>query len=287
MKLIATDMDGTLVNQNREVTEENAKRIIEAQEKGIIVVVVTGRDYTEAVKPLKDVGIRCPIICVNGAETRTEEGEIVENTFLTLKQFRLIEECLKKNQIYFEIYTTKGSYTNDRQQALQLVVDVIQSAGHQLSIEQCLEIAERRFQNGEIIFNEDYDSIITSENVRILKVLAFSQNHNAREKAKAALMSDEYDLTISSSAHDNLEITNKDAKKGIALAKFALREGIEMKDVAAIGDNFNDISMLELAGMSIAMENAEPEVKEICSYETKSNDEHGVAYAIRNYILDK
>ncbi|WP_084787800.1 Cof-type HAD-IIB family hydrolase [Anaerobacillus alkalidiazotrophicus] len=286
MKLIATDMDGTLVDHMRELPGENAKAILAAQEGGILVVVATGRDYTEAIKPLKEAGIRCPIICVNGAEIRSEEGEIIDSTPLSTKQFREIETILGSLDIYYEIYTTKGAFTKDRKQALQVVIDVIESTGFDASEKEALQIAERRFQQGEITYVESFDNLVEDQNVEILKVLAFTKDEKARLDGKNKLENPFYELSISSSASDNLEISSRNAQKGIALKMFAENKGISMEEVMAIGDNFNDVSMLKAAGISVAMGNAEPEIKDICSYITKTNDENGVAFAINKFLKE-
>lgn len=285
MRLIATDMDGTLLNQEREVSQENANAIIQAQEKGITVVVATGRDYTEAINPLKRAGLRCPIISVNGAEMRSEDGEKLVSTPLSYKQYKIINDTLRENKIYYEIYTSKGAYTNNQELALQVVVDVLKSTGEVEGDEEHLfQIAERRFQNAEIVFVEDYHEIIEDEKVEIHKVLAFTMDDTAKLKARQELQKNQYALSVSSSAHENLEITNINAQKGIALQQYAKSKGIKMEDVMAIGDNFNDLSMLEVAGVSVAMENAEQKVKDVCLFVTKANDENGVAFAINEFI---
>lgn len=286
MKIIATDMDGTLLDHNRELTEENARAIVKAQEKGVTVVVATGRDYTEAVNPLKRAGIRCPIIAVNGAEIRSEEGGKILSTPLTYEQFKLINDVLTENNIYFEIYTSKGAYTNNQELALQVVVDVLKSSNEPGADNEAhmYELAERRFQNAEILVTDDYEKIIENETVEIHKALAFTLDDQARNNARKQLEKKENMLSVSSSGHENLEITNIHAQKGIALKAFADRLGVAMRDVMAIGDNYNDISMLKAAGISVAMENAEQEVKDISSFVTKTNDDSGVAFAIHRYI---
>ncbi|MCD8502211.1 MAG: Cof-type HAD-IIB family hydrolase [Bacillaceae bacterium] len=286
MKIIATDMDGTLLDHNRELTEENARAIVKAQERGVTVVVATGRDYTEAVNPLKRAGIRCPIIAVNGAEIRSEEGEKILSTPLTYEQIKVIKDVLTENNIYFEIYTSKGAYTNNHNLALQVVVDVLKSSNEPGADDEAhmFEVAERRFQNAEIMITDDYEKIIEDRTVEIHKALAFTIDDQARNKAREQLMKKENLLSVSSSGHENLEITNVHAQKGIALQAFADRLGVSMEEVMAIGDNFNDMSMLEVAGVSVAMENAEQEVKDISTFVTKTNDESGVAYAINKYL---
>ena len=87
-------------------------------------------------------------------------------------------------------------------------------------------------------------------------------------------------MTITTSGHKNLEITNKHAQKGIALEAFTKEKGIGLSETMAIGDSYNDVSMLERVGRAVAMENADFEIKSLCDVITDTNDEHGVAKAI-------
>src|SRR5699024_9410540 len=91
---------------------------------------------------------------------------------------------------------------------------------------------------------------------------------------------------LSSSARGNIEITHSDAQKGIALNTIAERLNIDMENVMAIGDNMNDISMLERVGYSVAMDNAAPEVKAIAKYQTDSNEHSGVGKAIMTLLKE-
>jgi hydroxymethylpyrimidine pyrophosphatase-like HAD family hydrolase len=87
-------------------------------------------------------------------------------------------------------------------------------------------------------------------------------------------------LEVSSSGHNNLEITHRNAQKGIALETFVKSKGIDISETMAMGDSFNDVSMLERVGRAVAMGNADYEIKTLCDVITATNDEHGVAQAI-------
>lgn len=94
-------------------------------------------------------------------------------------------------------------------------------------------------------------------------------------------------IVTTSSGPLNLEVMDQNGNKGNALKRMAEYYGIPLENTVAIGDNFNDIPMLQIAGLSIAMGNADPLVKEICDIVTHSNVENGVAYAIHQYILNE
>ncbi|HDC8080041.1 TPA: HAD-IIB family hydrolase, partial [Staphylococcus aureus] len=101
------------------------------------------------------------------------------------------------------------------------------------------------------------------------------------------ILAESPNLAISSSSRGNIEITHSDAQKGIALETIAERLGIEMKDVMAIGDNLNDVSMLEKVGYPVAMENGAEEVKKIANYVTDTNENSGVGKAIMKLLREQ
>ncbi|PYZ95316.1 hydrolase [Salipaludibacillus keqinensis] len=284
MEMIATDMDGTLLNDGRSVSEENIKAIEEAQRAGINVIVATGRDYTEAVTPLKEAGLKLPLICVNGADIRREDGQIIHQQTLNLDVFKQMNAILTKEDIYFEMYTTKGAYTNDDQKGIDLIVDLLLSTGDFSSYDQAMQLAEKRFQEGAINRAKDYQALLEeNSHIQLLKLLAFSKDEVSRERAKHQ-MEKELDVAISASARDNLEITHHEATKGSGIEIMSNHYGINLSETMAIGDNFNDVSMMKQAGYSVAMGNAEQEIKRICDHTTKKNTDNGVAHAIRSVI---
>ncbi|WP_100372786.1 Cof-type HAD-IIB family hydrolase [Bacillus sp. FJAT-45037] len=283
MKLIAIDMDGTLLNDQRKVTEENAKAIKFAQQKGIEVVIATGRDDKEARIPLTEAGLSCPVISVNGAEIQTANKKLLQKTSLARTTVKEITEILKENDVYYEIYTNQGAFTDDYEAGIQTVIDVLKSAGSTNTYEEMRKIAKERFSNGAVTHIEDYEVLFSNQNNDFYKVLAFSHNDSDRERARRKLDNMEA-IAVSSSASENLEITHKHAQKGVALREYATLKGILLEDVMVIGDNGNDLSMFEVAGVSVAMKNAIPKVKEAADEVTLSNDDSGVAIAIMKKI---
>lgn len=284
VKLIATDMDGTLLNQHHLVSAENARAIQEAQEQGIRVVVATGRSYREAQPVLQLAGIACPIICVNGAEIRTADGEIVKSVPLALEDYLAVEAVLREEGIYFEMYTNQGTFTNNRSEALRAVRDFIRQAHPELADEALDAAAERRFTSGELAEVGAYADLYREERLEIYKLWAFGDEPEVLART-AAKLQELPRVAVSSSARNNLEITHQDAQKGAALRHFAAQYQIGAEEIMAIGDNYNDLSMLSMAGFGVAMGNAEEDVKRVCSLIAPRNDQDGVAYAIRKWAL--
>ncbi|WP_261130065.1 Cof-type HAD-IIB family hydrolase [Bacillus sp. Marseille-Q3570] len=283
MKLIAIDMDGTLVNNNTTINEENVRAIKKAQEAGIHVIVATGRSYKEAVSPIEEAGLTLPIIAINGAQMRDEKGTIKQSITLSKDTFYKADEVLGGHSIYYELYTNKGTFSDNPEMAIDIIVDIIKSANPEVSDEKAHQLADYRINNGRIHTIEDYKEVVAEPDVEIYKLLAFSKNERDRKNALNDFLTFK-DLAVSKSAEANIEITHRDAQKGIAVKQYAEELGIPMSEVMAIGDNYNDVSMFELAGYSVAMGNAEEDIKKLCTFVTKTNDESGVAFAIQTFM---
>lgn len=285
IKCIATDMDGTLLTATQQITPENREAILKAKEKGVEVVVATGRSYQEAKFVLEEAGLKLPMICVNGAEVRSVEGEIVSSSPLNKDQARQAALRLVENGVYFEVYTNKGTFTEDEDKAISIIVDIFSTANPEVPIEKIAQAAEERLHKGLVRTIEHYDKLFEDGQYEIYKLLAFSLDDEKLAAANVALKEIE-GLAISSSGSENIEVTSKEAQKGIALEKFVASRGITMEDTMALGDNFNDASMLERVGKPVAMGNAVDQIKGLCGEVTLTNEESGVGVAIIKVLED-
>ncbi|RHW40271.1 HAD family phosphatase [Neobacillus notoginsengisoli] len=279
IRCIASDMDGTLLTAGQEITPETKEAIFKAQQLGVEFVVATGRSYQEARFVLEEAGVSCPMICVNGAEVRDADGAVVSTSALGTEEARDIAARLAANGVYFELYTNKGTYTDSYAKALEIITNIVLSANPGTEFEKAAAVAEERFRKGLIEKVGDYQEVFGDPDTKILKLLAFSLESDKLDAAKTDLEGIQ-DIAISSSGADNLEITAIGAQKGLALKKFVEGKGISLQETMALGDNYNDVSMFERVGVSVAMENAPGEIKELCSRITETNEESGVAKAI-------
>lgn len=283
VKLIATDMDGTLLNAAHEVSEENVKAIQYAQEQGITVVIATGRAFYEANDPIQPTGLKVPYICLNGAEVRDECFDIVHTSNLNHGLYQRIRNVLAEENIFYQVYTNLGIYTEDPERDLAIYLDIAKQAGQTPNVEKIREHIQHRIDVGSLKVVDNYDQVEDIPGELIMKVLAHDVDLEKVNRAKARLEKSG-NLAVSSSARGNIEITHIDAQKGLAVRTIADQLGIDMKDVMAVGDNLNDKSMLEVVGHPVAMENALPELKDIASYVTDTNEQSGVAKAIYHVI---
>lgn len=280
---IATDMDGTLLNGKMEVSEANRDAIKKAQKLGVEVIVATGRSYAEARFALEGSGIDCPIIAVNGAETRNAAGEVVQFTALEDGLASDIYRRLKDVGVYFEVFTNQGAYTDNPDKAVELLIDIVSSAHPEISVEEIRETAQRRVNEKLILPVDEYESIIYDIDHHIYKFFVFSIDDELLQVASDRLEGIA-GIAVSSSGNENLEVTSELAQKGIALEAFLSSKGLSMNDAFAVGDNYNDLSMLEKVGYSYAMGNAHENIKRACRFETADHNENGVAQAIEDVL---
>lgn len=279
IRVIASDMDGTLLNSKQEISKLNREAIHFALEQGIEVVIATGRSFEEAKFILEESNIKCPIIAVNGAEIRNIDGEIVRTTGMSGELASTIAGVLNQLGIHFEVYTNKGKYTQNYEKSINVIVDIYKTANSDRTIEEIRSMVEDKFTANFIHEVNNYERIFSNPEYVIYKIVVFSTDRDLLTKANASLKALK-EIKVTSSGHNNLEINHVQAQKGLALETFVKERGITLKETMAIGDNFNDLSMLKMAGYPVAMGNAEKEIKEVVANHTSSNDEDGVGKAI-------
>lgn len=283
-------MDGTLLNEYGRVSSENAEAIRKAQAAGIEVVVVTGRPYTNAILPLEKAELSCPIISLNGAEWRGRNGEIVKRIPLEKEMCKEIQAFCEEKDVYFEYFTNDGVFSKSSQDRfIQIMTTLNADKYPEVDLEILKGIvsqrSKERFKNENCQQVEHFDSLYEDEKKIIYKVFVLSSNLEQLKEIQQQLQQDSR-LTITSSERGNIEVNHPDAQKGIALKRYAESKGISMQDVMALGDNYNDLSMLQMVGRGVAMGNAADDIKKACRYETDSNVEHGVARAIEEMLSE-
>lgn len=283
IKLIASDMDGTLLNNNHDIDKETVEAIRKAEEAGIIFAISTGREY-ESVKPILDKhNIKAQCILSNGAEYRDEEGNILDKVNINEESAKRVIDILEKNNLSARIFTNKGVFTTStREEALKEVVYRTMSLNPDLTEDEAREISENLGFFTGLQYIENINKFF-EEGIEIRKFVAFNKDIDLINKMKKVISEIE-GLSISSSFIDNIEITDINAQKGIILEQVAVKMGIDREEVMILGDSFNDYSMFEIFEETVAMENAIPEVKAVAKYITDTNDNLGVAKAIYNVL---
>ncbi|ACD51245.1 haloacid dehalogenase [Clostridium botulinum] len=283
IKLIVSDMDGTLLNNNHDIDVETVEAIRKAEEAGIIFTISTGREYDSVKGILDKHNIRCQCILSNGAEYRDEEGNILEVININEEYAKQIIKILDENKLPARIFTDKGVFTTStREEALQEVVFRTLTFNPNLTEDEAKKMAEKEGFFTSLKYIDDVEKFF-EDGIEVRKFVAFHKDVELIDKIKKTVGKLE-GLAISSSFDDNIEITDLNAQKGIILEQVAKKMDIDIKDVMILGDSFNDYSMFEIFEESVAMKNAIPEVKEIAKYITDSNGNLGVAKAIYNVL---
>lgn len=283
IKLIASDMDGTLLNSEHEIAEESVKAIRNAENSGIIFAISTGREYENVEPFLKKHNIKCHCVLMNGAEYRDENGNIIEVINIDIEIAAKIIDILNKNKISARIFTNKGVYTSDtKEEALKEMTYRAMSFNHNITMEEALESAKNQPYFTQLKYIDNIKAFLES-GIQIRKFVAFHSDIKLINEMKSQIEK-LTGIAVSSSFIDNIEITHVKAQKGMILEKVAQKMGIDKKEVMVLGDSFNDYSMFEVFEESVAMENAIPEIKEIAKYITDTNDNFGVAKAINRVV---
>ncbi|MDE1549038.1 Cof-type HAD-IIB family hydrolase [Jeotgalibaca caeni] len=286
IQLIVSDMDGTLLNHKLEVSKVNQEAIQAAQQRGIRFMVATGRGYTEAVPSLHEAGIHCPMITVNGGQIYDENGTLERSIGIDKARIRSILQFVKEKGLYAELVLKSGVYSENKVRRIETMTTLLQNTNPDTTFKMALILAMGRMELLNIHYVEDYEELLNDDREEVLKVLIFSNIGQPELEPVRQHFEQDDELAITSSFFNNIEINHVEAQKGIALEHVANELGIPLENVMAIGDNYNDVSMLEKAGVSFAMGNAEPGVKAVAKYETKTNTEDGVGLAILRCIND-
>ncbi|MBO0486860.1 Cof-type HAD-IIB family hydrolase [Vagococcus fluvialis] len=286
IKMIASDMDGTLLSSHLAISETNKEAVLEAQAQGIEFMVATGRAYSEAKPALDDAGIKCCMITGNGAQIFDENGEAIVTFSIDKKTTKEIMTTLREKNLYFELMTTNGVYAESQPQRVENFATLLANQVPHLTFKMAIAMASTHLNMLPVHYINNYDDLLVDDSVEILKVIAFSDEGPKLLRPIADELEANGPLYVTASFPNNIEINHKDAQKGNAVKLMAEKRGIGLEDVMTIGDNFNDVSMLKVAGVSFAMGNAEEDVKKIAKYEADTNMNHGVGKAILRAISE-
>ena len=284
IKVIASDMDGTLLNEQHLLNERTVHAVKKAQEAGIRFIVATGRNFEQAIHAMGDSGIKCDFIVNSGAEIRNSKHEVLQSGSMNIQDCKAVYDILKRYHLMYLFVSENTDYcigsTKDREQEL------IQ---HILTFEQGITEAEARetslfksmLSKTEVV--SSFDELAESGKP-ITKIFAASDDLVILKDIEKQLRENP-NLAVASSFENNLEITDINAQKGIVLKNYIESLGYTMDEVMVFGDSMNDYSMLSMDfGVTVAMENGADKVKEVSKYITKSNTEDGVAYVIEEML---
>jgi len=275
IKLIAMDIDGTLLDSEGLLPVRNKQVIAEAAASGIDIVIVTGRRFQSARKLAAGLECELELIVSNGSLIKSPNGDTHYRRLLPAGTARSVLEATEEfrncagvifdrpdwGQVFFEQIDWNGPFIGPYLRKYREQVEEIQPLTRCLDAEDPVEV------------------MFVGECEAMRQALQILQNHHASEEFTLAIT--EY----KERGMSMLDVLKRGVSKGEALAEWARRRGIRREEVMAIGDNWNDREMLEYAGLPVVMANAVPELKSLGWSVTLSNDECGVAHAIEQFAL--
>lgn len=284
IKLLALDLDGTLLNSSGKIPEANKIAIKRAEEAGVLVTICTGRRFRDARPVGLELELNAPIICHNGALLKYADSleTVIASVILNetvLNILRVGDDFGADAMISVDPYG-KGILLYDRISDDNLPLQKYIAWSKNLHGDN----AEKSVQHVESLKNivGDYETVHVSFSgtcAKMAKMQALLQSELKEDATILATIYPALDFTL-------LDILPPDASKGIGVEKLAALNDLTAENVMAIGDNFNDLEMLEFAGTPVVMGNAAPELLENEKYQsTASNNENGVALAIERFIL--
>lgn len=277
-------MDGTLLDAHMSISTENTEAIRMANELGIEFMVATGRNAQEARAALDEAGIDCAMITLNGAQVFDRSGKSLFTVPIPSPQAMTVMDILDANGIYYEVATNQGLYSESQPKRIESFASSIATHMPHLTYKMAIAMASANLELLHITYVDSIRELLLDDTLEVLKIICFHTEGPRILGPVGKEISNLGQLAVTSSGQNNLEVNHKNAQKGIAVAHVAHERGITLDEVMTIGDNFNDVSMLQTAGVSFAMGNAEIEVKDYAKYLTDTNLESGVGKAILRAI---
>ena len=272
IRVIALDLDGTLLNTTKELSSTNLAALERAAAAGIEVVPTTGRFYGGIPKVIRELPFIRYAITINGAEVADlRTGEVIYKAELPWEQAVEMMTMLDEHPVIYDCYQDNEAFMTA---ALKEHIDTTISSPHYRKM-----VHELRQPVPEL------KVFLAERKMGVQKVQFFTKHPDLRLKLMAEMPHQYNDLCVSSSVSDNVEINQVHANKGEALLALAAHLGLKREQTIAFGDGLNDLSMLKEAGVGVAMSNACDEAKELADWIAPSCDEDGVAHGINKFCF--
>lgn len=274
IKLIALDLDGTLLDSDKQLSEENRQALVRAAETGIEIVPATGRFYRGMPLIIRELPYVRYVISINGAQVYDVakqktvcSSDIPLNRALSvmkrLDELPVIYDCFQDGWGWMtqELYDKAQDYTANIH-SLEMIRDLRTPVP---DLKTCLKERSKDVQ----------------------KIQMFFKDMKLRAEMLKKLSEEFPDLVVTTSIVNNIEINSREATKGNALKKLAEYLDIPLSQTMAFGDDTNDITMLQSAGIGVAMGNSKQEVKQAADYVTEDCNNCGVAHALKKFLGEK
>ncbi len=268
IKLIAIDIDGTLLNSQHQLTDEVHAALKQAEAQGVKIVLCTGRPLTGVHALLEQLDLFSDndfVITYNGSLVqKTKDKAVISKFGLSHDDYLEIDALARKLNVHLHTETEDTMYTSNR--------DISPYTIHEASL-----------VNMPLKYRTQEEM---TPDLSIIKMMMIDDPAYLDEIIPQIPQSFMEKYTVVKSAPFFLEVLHKEVHKGAAVERLANHLGLTREEVMALGDNENDVTMIEYAGLGVAMANATDNVKQAADALTTSNDEDGVAEAIKKYVLN-
>ena len=282
IKIIALDLDGTLLDSEKRLSEVNRAALERAAEKGVLIVPTTGRFFGMMPPAVRDLPFVRYAITINGAQVYDRETDTaIVRDEIPLDRALGVMEVLDRYDVIYDCYRQNWGWMTA---ALQ------DKAADYATNEHYLKMV-REFRRPVPELKAHLRE--TADQGDVQKVMLFARREQGTgnreqgvlDEIRLELAAKFPEIKVTASTWNNLELNIKTAHKGNALKRFAEHLGFGLENCMAFGDGMNDFTMVEKAGLGVAMANAEPEVKRVAKWIAPSNDEDGVANGIEKWIF--
>lgn len=264
IKLVAIDMDGTLLDDKKQISQENIDTLKEYKKKGIKIVICTGRSDDSVfpyIASLKVKGIRDYFVLFNGSKVIDDEQNVISEEYISGKDYKELAKLAKKYNVGIQGFKNYGRFCEEIKPAFTKNITKENLNAH-------IEPLEKTKDDEKIIKAAFTDSIDKIDFI---------------EKKIPKRFYEEFSVTRIEGIF--IDVVVKGVNKWHGLVQLANYLNIKETEIMTIGDENNDIEMLKNAKVSVAMENASKEIKNVAKYITKTNNESGVALAIKKYCV--
>jgi hypothetical protein len=269
--MIAMDIDGTLMADDRTISDYSIGVLRKAADKGYLIVLATGRTYDGL--PTELAQLHCPYLLINSGAVVLEQssGKEIYHAGIARDKLRQCISVIRRHDVIGNFATKRSAYMQEQQ--IEAIADYAPRDSFWTTT----------FKKRQIPFRE-FDELTGSESEPILKLNLYFRSEEERSTTRSEL-AEIPGLDICSSISGNLEITSRDATKGKALMALAEYLHLLPEEIMAFGDSDNDLTMMKAAGIGVAMANAIPQTRAAADRITRSNNEDGVAWAIEQWLL--
>jgi Cof subfamily protein (haloacid dehalogenase superfamily) len=269
IRLLAVDIDGTLLDSNFQISQANLNALRAAHQTGVEVVLVTGRRHTFALPIARELGFDLWLISSNGAITKSTSGELFHRDLLP--RSAALQFCAEMDRFRKNIVITF-----DREDKGALVMEGVEELN--LSIRRWVEKNLAYIQ-----FLQPVEAALSTDPIQAMVCGPIARMQEAEKVLQGSKVFGEVTVLKTQYEHRDLcilDVLNQSCSKGHALERWARHRGIARAEIMAIGDNFNDLEMLEFAGNPVIMGNACEQLKRNGYKVTCTNDQNGVAVAL-------